>query len=224
MGLPAPVGLLYWYTTLIILAALTVLNFSLRLYRYAVRPRPSQLPTSATSSPTSSSISEIKPEDEAIVQDLPSLGVVERIGRAGKVVVEKNLLETSLRIPRFYSWDRNPAALRIPSTEIVWNLAYLLGILVLAFYGTGWDVKIWAQQAGWVATAQLPLIIALAGKNNVIAFLTGIPYEKLNFLHRAAGRVFLVSLWLHAAGNWAMTKGFSAEDWRLSRSEWVSEV
>lgn len=31
------------------------------------------------------------------------------------------------------------------------------------------DVKSWANQTGWVSIAQIPLIIALAGKNNLVS-------------------------------------------------------
>jgi hypothetical protein len=50
------------------------------------------------------------------------------------------------------------------------------------------------------AFAQLPIIIALAGKNNLISFLTGVPYQELNYLHRASGRLCLLCSWLHTIG------------------------
>jgi hypothetical protein len=50
------------------------------------------------------------------------------------------------------------------------------------------------------AFAQLPIIIALAGKNNLISFLTGVPYQELNYLHRASGRLCLLCSWIHTIG------------------------
>lgn len=47
--------------------------------------------------------------------------------------------------------------------------------------------------------AQLPLIVGLASKNNVLSAITGISYEKLNYLHRAAGRVCVLTTWIHWA-------------------------
>lgn len=47
------------------------------------------------------------------------------------------------------------------------------------------------------AFAQLPLIVGLAGKNNLISYFTGISYEKLNYLHRASGRVCVLTSWVH---------------------------
>ncbi|KAK1925280.1 FAD-binding domain-containing protein [Papiliotrema laurentii] len=47
------------------------------------------------------------------------------------------------------------------------------------------------------AFCQCPLIIVLIQKNNIISFLTGITYQKLNYLHRASSRVALLFSWVH---------------------------
>lgn len=52
-------------------------------------------------------------------------------------------------------------------------------------------------RAGWVGVAQLPLLILLAGKNNLIGFMTGISYERLNVLHRWTARMFFFLVTLH---------------------------
>ena len=41
------------------------------------------------------------------------------------------------------------------------------------------DVKFYEDRAAHFAAAQLPLIVALAGKNNLISFLVGIGHEKV---------------------------------------------
>lgn len=43
----------------------------------------------------------------------------------------------------------------------------------------------------------MPLIVGLAGRNNLVALLTGISYEKLNWLHRTAGRTCVLTAWTH---------------------------
>ncbi|KAF8309427.1 hypothetical protein DL93DRAFT_2062937 [Clavulina sp. PMI_390] len=48
-----------------------------------------------------------------------------------------------------------------------------------------------------MAAVQVPFIIALAGKNNVITWLTGLSHERLNVIHRAAGRACFAISWLH---------------------------
>ncbi|WOO77784.1 60S ribosomal protein L22 1 [Vanrija pseudolonga] len=57
-----------------------------------------------------------------------------------------------------------------------------------------------ANQMGVMAFSQLPLIILLVAKNNPVTLLTGITYQKLNFLHRAASRACLLCSWIHAIG------------------------
>lgn len=47
------------------------------------------------------------------------------------------------------------------------------------------------------AFAQLPLIVGLASKNNLISYFTGVSYEKLNYLHRASARVCVLTTWVH---------------------------
>lgn len=48
-----------------------------------------------------------------------------------------------------------------------------------AFTGRNLTVNYWANRAAHLATSQTPLIVALAGKNNIVTLLTGIGYEKV---------------------------------------------
>lgn len=61
---------------------------------------------------------------------------------------------------------------------------------------------------GYIAYSQVPLIIGLANRNNLISLLTGISYEKLNYLHRAAGRVCVLTSSIHSIG-WASKSAMS---------------
>ncbi|MCJ1308357.1 hypothetical protein MMC25_002010 [Agyrium rufum] len=54
-------------------------------------------------------------------------------------------------------------------------------------------------RSGWLALSQVPLLILLAGKNNLIGLFTGISYERLNVFHRWVGRV----IWFSASLHWA---------------------
>jgi ferric-chelate reductase len=49
------------------------------------------------------------------------------------------------------------------------------------------EVWYWERRAGQMANIQLPIIVALAGKNNVISWLTGISHEKVMRSSRAYG-------------------------------------
>ncbi|TFY73480.1 hypothetical protein EWM64_g10532, partial [Hericium alpestre] len=57
-----------------------------------------------------------------------------------------------------------------------------------------------STREGFIAISQVPIVVALANKNNVLSFLSGIPYEKLNFIHRFAGRIVVLAINIHFMG------------------------
>lgn len=92
---------------------------------------------------------------------------------------------------------------RLNATEALVSAGYLTALLLWSFiHSSNLTVTYWANRAAHLATSQTPLIVALAGKNNIITLLTGIGYEKLNVLHRAAARSTLILIWIHAFGRW----------------------
>ncbi|TXT10807.1 hypothetical protein VHUM_02312 [Vanrija humicola] len=82
--------------------------------------------------------------------------------------------------------------------EWFFTVAYTAIVIALGLRASGtqntWDI---ANPMGMVAFAQMPFIVGLASKNNVLSALTGISYEKFNYLHRAAGRVCVLTTALH---------------------------
>ncbi|KZV76900.1 hypothetical protein PENSPDRAFT_747452 [Peniophora sp. CONT] len=50
-----------------------------------------------------------------------------------------------------------------------------------------------------VAISQLPFVLAFSQKNNVLAVLSGLGYEKLNYLHRFVGRIIVLGVNLHTS-------------------------
>ncbi|VDC03797.1 unnamed protein product [Peniophora sp. CBMAI 1063] len=50
-----------------------------------------------------------------------------------------------------------------------------------------------------VAISQLPFVLAFTQKNNVLAVLSGLGYEKLNYLHRFVGRIVVLGVNLHTS-------------------------
>ncbi|KAF8589885.1 hypothetical protein K439DRAFT_1651457 [Ramaria rubella] len=58
----------------------------------------------------------------------------------------------------------------------------------------------WSDRAANIVAINFPLLVALAGKNNLVSLLTGISYEKINILHRVAARVCFILIWVHAGG------------------------
>ncbi|KAL7411891.1 hypothetical protein BDY24DRAFT_342513, partial [Mrakia frigida] len=77
---------------------------------------------------------------------------------------------------------------------------YLALNFLLVFCGTDNDIDWMAHHSAKLTYANLPLIIGLAGKNNVISRLTGFAYESLNVLHRWSARFVILSSAIHIGG------------------------
>jgi len=102
----------------------------------------------------------------------------------------------SIRIPTKNRILRLPTAGR--TTLVSANVVLLL---VLCFYGFDlsdrWMRETIGYRSGFVTIGQLPLIFLLAGKNNIIGYLTGISYERLNWIHRWCARCMLLTATIH---------------------------
>ncbi|KAI0339262.1 hypothetical protein BDW22DRAFT_613990 [Trametopsis cervina] len=62
-------------------------------------------------------------------------------------------------------------------------------------------------RTGYVAISQIPVVIILATKNNVLGMLLGAAYTRLNYLHRFAGRLLILAVNVHSIGyiyKWAL--------------------
>ncbi|THH20581.1 hypothetical protein EW146_g795 [Bondarzewia mesenterica] len=78
-------------------------------------------------------------------------------------------------------------------------LAVYLGIVFYAaFYKS--DPFSAPIRAGFVGMSQIPIVVALATKNNLLSYLSGTGYEKLNFIHRFGGRLIALGVNVHALG------------------------
>ncbi|KAL8908554.1 MAG: hypothetical protein Q9207_000764 [Kuettlingeria erythrocarpa] len=102
----------------------------------------------------------------------------------------------SLTIPRLARRWTSPALGRV---LIV--MAELLLVLVLCFYKLNardqWQWEDIGYRTGFIAAAQLPLVVLLSGKRNLIGYLTGTSYERLNWLHRWVSRVLFLTVTIH---------------------------
>lgn len=96
----------------------------------------------------------------------------------------------------------------------------VLGYFLIILYATVYKSSPFSdpQRAGFVAMSQLPIVFALATKNNILGMLLALGYEKvryvlieiqldltcyvpkLNWLHRAAGRILALAANMHALG------------------------
>jgi ferric-chelate reductase len=57
------------------------------------------------------------------------------------------------------------------------------------------------NRAGTIAASQVPLVTVLGTKHNAIGWLTGVGYDKINYLHRSAARTLLIVTWVHAGAH-----------------------
>lgn len=111
--------------------------------------------------------------------------------------ITRELSHASLPVYRFKSIKlRTP---QLGPTFLV--LAWLAAILVFAFYGYDtWNTRQWediAYRAGALGVAELPLIFLLAGKQNLVGYVIGSSYERLNWLHRWVARIFWITITIH---------------------------
>ncbi|KAF7305670.1 FAD-binding FR-type domain-containing protein [Mycena chlorophos] len=110
--------------------------------------------------------------------------------------------------------------------ELLAACGYITAVFIWQFInttdaeGNAFSLRYWTNRAGHIATAQFPLIVALGMKNNIISFLTGISYDKLNFLHRTVARVLVVLLWVHAGGRIKEGRSQLAEEVKESWLRW----
>ena len=97
---------------------------------------------------------------------------------------------------RYAYWVKIP-----PLGTVILLLGYLALILAVEFINNdvpgGQHYTALGVRAGWLAIAQVPLLILLSGKNNLIGLVTGISYERLNVLHRWVARGLLLLATLH---------------------------
>jgi ferric-chelate reductase len=101
-----------------------------------------------------------------------------------------------------YSLSKTASWLKFPPLgTIQLLLAYLGFVLALEFINNdipgGQHYTAIGVRAAWLAVAQVPLLILLVGKNNLISLITGVSYERLNVLHRWVSRVLLLLATIH---------------------------
>ncbi|OAX80758.1 hypothetical protein ACJ72_04899 [Emergomyces africanus] len=94
--------------------------------------------------------------------------------------------------------------------RVMLMLANLIVVLVLCSYKLNmmdeWSWEAVGYRTGFVTIAQLPLVILLSSKTNIIGLLTGSSYERLNWFHRWVARILWLSATIHM-GFWFRSWG-----------------
>lgn len=73
-------------------------------------------------------------------------------------------------------------------------------------------------RAGWLAVAQVPLLVLLVGKNNLIGLASGISYERLNVLHRWVARMLLLLATIHFGA-----QAYAWREYNVFELEWTTD-
>lgn len=98
-------------------------------------------------------------------------------------------------------------------SEVFLVTAYTVCTITLSVYGSYFaGVLDYANPTGMVAVAQLPLIVGLVGRNNVLSKITGVSYDHINYLHRTSGRVCFLGGLAHTLG-WWLDRGLGKHAW-----------
>ncbi|KDQ51898.1 hypothetical protein JAAARDRAFT_40722 [Jaapia argillacea MUCL 33604] len=93
--------------------------------------------------------------------------------------------------------------LRYPITDLTLGQIVLLTIYFsLLVYASLYKSSLFTDplRAGFVAMSQIPVVVVLATKVNVIGILTEYGYHKLNYLHRYAGAFLAIAANIHTLG------------------------
>ncbi|OJD18449.1 hypothetical protein AJ78_01505 [Emergomyces pasteurianus Ep9510] len=88
-----------------------------------------------------------------------------------------------------------------PLGPMMLMFANLIVVLVLCSYKLNmmdeWSWETVGYRTGFITIAQLPLVILLSSKVNIIGLLTGSSYERLNWLHRWVARILWLTATIH---------------------------
>ncbi|KAK9370381.1 ferric reductase NAD binding domain-containing protein [Lipomyces kononenkoae] len=117
-----------------------------------------------------------------------------------------------------------PAWFKVPPLgTILLLLTYLAFVLVLEFANDdipgAQHYTALSIRAAWLAIAQVPLLILLAGKNNLIGLFTGASYARLNVIHRWVARMLLLLATIHLG-----TENYGWNEFGLRGLEWSTDT
>ncbi|KAJ8514611.1 hypothetical protein ONZ45_g7874 [Pleurotus djamor] len=102
-------------------------------------------------------------------------------------------------------------------SEVLLTVTYIAGLLTWSFINTTsvegqtFANLYWSNRIATLATSQFPLVTALGTKNNLISYVTGVSYDKLNYMHRMTSRVAFALTWVHGIGR--IVKGIPQHEW-----------
>lgn len=94
-------------------------------------------------------------------------------------------------------------------------------IIMVSYFGVLLFASLWHSslftdpvRTGFVAMSQIPVVVALATKFNLIGMVTDVAYQHLNYLHRFAGQLLAIAANIHTLGyvyKWCLEGTFTEE-------------
>jgi len=104
--------------------------------------------------------------------------------------------QLSLRPP--FSWLSPPSLGKTLLLLAYWAIITYMSVNTAIV--SGWmHYEMPGFRSGWISLAQVPLIYILSSKANVVAFLCGSSYERINWFHRWVSRTLLVTVTVHGS-------------------------
>lgn len=102
----------------------------------------------------------------------------------------------------WFSWLTPPPLGRIVLLLVYWAIIiYMMTANAIVKDAFFWE-RI-AYRNAWVTLTQVPLLYLLASKSNVLAWISGSSYERLNWLHRWVARTVFVTASVHGWHFWS---------------------
>ncbi|KAG8948220.1 hypothetical protein FRC03_000793, partial [Tulasnella sp. 419] len=93
---------------------------------------------------------------------------------------------------------KRPTLLDFTWGQLMLYAVYAIMIIVAMFVFA--TPKVSVRRAGWIAISQLPFVLLLASKNNILGALLGVGYERLNYIHRWVGKAIFFASLFHIVG------------------------
>ncbi|KAI0695248.1 hypothetical protein BC835DRAFT_1415000 [Cytidiella melzeri] len=135
-------------------------------------------------------------------------------GRRRKAMMDlpAHMANWTTRLPVLSSLTRIP----IKPGLTVGGASILVAYFILMAYAGLYKSSLLTDplRTGYLAASQIPVVIILATKNNILGMLLGAAYTRLNYLHRFAGRLLVLAVNVHAFAyfyKWALAGTFQQE-------------
>ncbi|KAJ1302681.1 hypothetical protein OPQ81_002997 [Rhizoctonia solani] len=81
-----------------------------------------------------------------------------------------------------------------------WLIVLVINIVANALISLAPPFFVAPDRPAHIAIAQIPILFILGTKNNILSYMLGKGYEKLNFVHRTVGRLLFMCATMHAIG------------------------